>query len=40
MNECSSASEQEEDAVYSDNEYCDDVIYIAKAVVAATASKP
>ncbi|GMN21504.1 hypothetical protein TIFTF001_040050 [Ficus carica] len=37
MKECSSASDQEEDAVYSDNEYCDDDIYIAKAVVAATA---
>ncbi|GMN51906.1 hypothetical protein TIFTF001_021062 [Ficus carica] len=37
MNEGSSASNQEEDAVYSENEYSDHDIYLVKAVVAATA---
>ncbi|GMN19599.1 hypothetical protein TIFTF001_046968 [Ficus carica] len=36
MNECSSASDQEEDSVYSKNESSDDDIYLAQAVVAAT----
>ncbi|GMN48571.1 hypothetical protein TIFTF001_017751 [Ficus carica] len=39
MNKCSSASDQEEDAVYSENKYSDDDIYITKAVVAATARR-
>ncbi|GMN73902.1 hypothetical protein TIFTF001_053763 [Ficus carica] len=39
MNECSSASDQEEDAVYSENEYSDDDIYLAQAVVAAIARR-
>ncbi|GMN31703.1 hypothetical protein TIFTF001_050750 [Ficus carica] len=39
MNEGSSASNQEEDAVYSENEYSDHDIYLVKVVVAATARR-
>ncbi|GMN52848.1 hypothetical protein TIFTF001_021989 [Ficus carica] len=39
MNECSSASDKKEDAVYSENEYSDDDIYIAQAMAAATARR-
>ncbi|GMN23210.1 hypothetical protein TIFTF001_051294, partial [Ficus carica] len=39
MNEGSSASNQEEDDVYSENEYSDHDIYLVKAVVAATARR-
>ena len=39
MNEYSSASEQEEDAVYLENEYSDDDSYLVKVVVIVTASR-
>ena len=38
MNKYSSASEQEEDGVNSENEYSDDDSYLAMAVVAVSAS--
>ncbi|GMN61141.1 hypothetical protein TIFTF001_030219 [Ficus carica] len=39
MNEYSSTSDQEQDDVYSENEYSDDDSYLATAVVAVTASR-
>ncbi|GMN51881.1 hypothetical protein TIFTF001_021045 [Ficus carica] len=39
MNEYNSAFEQEEDDIYSENEHSDNDSYLAKAVVAVTASR-
>ncbi|GMN75586.1 hypothetical protein TIFTF001_056633, partial [Ficus carica] len=39
MNEYSSASDEEQDDVYSENEYTDHNSFLMKAVVAVTASR-